>query len=313
MEYRQLGDSGVRVSAIGLGGNTFGRYCDEATTREIVLRALDLGVNHVDTADLYSHGVSEEYLGRALVDRRDQVILATKVGFPWGEGPNDQGLSYRRVIAACEESLDRLGVDYVDLYYLHRPDTLTPLEETLRAFDSLVRDGKVRYVGISNHSAWQIADALSICNARGYAAPLVTQNAYNLLDRAAETELLPFCRAHKVGLIPYSPLAQGFLTGKYLPGDQIQPGVRGYNNPGFSRQLTERNYELVGRLSRFAEDRGHTVGELAIAWLLSHSEVCSVIAGATSPEQVEANARAGDWRLDEEDLAELDEAQGEDR
>ena len=313
MEYRQLGDSGVRVSAIGLGGNTFGRYCDEAATREIVLRSLDLGVNHMDTADLYSHGVSEEYIGRALIDRRDQAILATKVGFPWGEGPNDQGLSYRRVISACEESLDRLGVDYIDLYYLHRPDPLSPLEETLRAFDRLVRDGKVRYVGISNHPAWQIADALWICQTRGYVAPVVTQNAYNLLDRSAEKETLPFCRAHKVSLIPYTPLAQGFLTGKYVPGEPIPPGVRGYDNAGFGRQLTESNYELVGRLSRFAGDRGHTVGELAIAWLLSHFEVCSAIVGATSPEQVEANVRAGDWRLDEEDLAELDEALGEDQ
>ncbi len=313
MEYRQLGDSGVRVSAIGLGGNTFGRYCDEAATREIVLHALDLGVNHIDTADLSSHGVSEEYVGRALVDRRDQVVLATKVGFPWGDGPNDQGLSYRRVISGCEESLDRLGVDYVDLFYLHRPDPLSPLEETLRAFDRLVRDGKVRYVGISNHPAWQVADALWICRTHGFVAPVVTQNAYNLLERSAETELLPFCRAHKVGLIPYSPLAQGFLTGKYLPGEPIPPGFRGYDNAGFGRQLTERNYELVGRLSRFAEDRGHTVGELAIAWLLSHTEVCSVIAGATSPDQVEANVRAGDWRLDEEDLAELDEALGVDQ
>lgn len=311
MEYRQLGNSGVRVSAIGLGGNTFGRYCDEAQTREVIHRALDLGVNHIDTADLYSRGVSEEYVGRALVDRRDQVVLATKVGFPWGDGANDQGLSYRRIIAACEESLERLGVDCIDLYYMHRPDPLTPLEETLRAYDRLVRDGKILYVGISNHPAWQIADALWICQTRGYAAPVVTQNAYNLLDRSVDKELRPFCLAHKVGLIPYSPLAGGFLTGKYSPEQPIAPGVRGYNNPGFGRQLTERNFALVGKLTRFAEDRGHAVGELAIAWLLSHSEVPSVIAGATSPEQVEYNVRAGDWRLDEEDLAELDEALGE--
>jgi aryl-alcohol dehydrogenase-like predicted oxidoreductase len=313
MEYRQLGGSGVRVSAIGLGGNTFGRYCDEAQTRDIIHRALDLGVNHIDTADLYSRGVSEEFVGRALVDRRDQVVLATKVGFPWGEGPNDQGLSSRRVIAACEESLDRLGVDYVDLYYLHRPDPLTPLEETLRAFDHLVRDGKVRYVGISNHAAWQVADSLWICDTRGYSAPVVSQNAYNLLDRGVEKELLPFCRSHKVGLVPYSPIAGGFLTGKYRRDAPIEPGVRGYNNAGFGRQLNARNFDLLERLTRFAEDRGHTVGELAVAWLLSHSEVCSVICGATNPEQVEENVRAGDWRLDEEDLVELDLALGEDR
>jgi len=306
MQYRQLGGSGLRVSAVGLGGNTFGRYCDAERTAAVIHRALDLGMNHIDTADSYGRGISEEYIGRAIAGRRDAVIIATKVGFATGDGPNDQGLSYRRVIASCEASLRRLGTDYIDLYYLHRPDPSTPLAETLRAFDDLVRQGKVRYVGFSNHPAWQICEALWICDRRGYLPPVVTQSRYNLLDREIEREILPFCRAHRVGIIPYAPLAGGLLTGKYRPGEPIPPGVRGYENPGFQRQLTARNFALIDRLAAFARDRDRTVGELAIAWLLSHPEVCSVIAGATSPEQVTANARAADWTLTAEDLAAVD-------
>jgi len=307
MEYRQLGGSGVRVSAIGLGGNTFGRYCDEQRSVQVIHQALDLGVNHVDTADLYSRGVSEEHVGKASAGRRQEVVLATKVGYPMGDGPNDRGLSYRRVIASCEGSLRRLGTDYVDLYYLHLPDPLTPLAETLRAFDDLVRQGKVRYVGISNHAAWQACEALWISDRRGHQAPVVSQSRYNVLDRAIEPELLPFCRAHRVGIVPYAPLSAGLLTGKYRPGETVPAGVRGYDNPVFQQQLNERNFTLIGRLEAFARDRGHGVGELAIAWLLAHPEVCSVIAGATSPEQVAANVAAGGWALSAEDLKEIDE------
>lgn len=307
MEYRQLGGSGTKVSVVGLGGNTFGRYCDAAQTAAVIHRALDLGVNHVDTADLYSKGVSEEYVGKALAGRRPEVVLATKVGYPLGDGPNEVGLSYRRVISHCEASLRRLGTDYVDLYYLHRPDPKTPLAETLRAFDDLVRAGKVRYVGISNHPAWQICEALWICDRRGYQPPIVTQDQYSLLDRSLEPEKIPFCRAHDVGIIPYSPLAGGLLTGKYRRGAEIQPGVRGHNNPNFQKQLTDRNFALVDRLAAFARDRGHDVGELAIAWLVANPLVSSVIAGATKPEQVEANVAAAEWKLTPEDLRAIDE------
>lgn len=307
MQYRQLGGSGVRVSAVGLGGNTFGRYCDEQRSAEVVRQALDLGVNHVDTADLYSRGVSEEHVGKAIAGRRHEVVLASKVGYPLGDGPNDRGISYRRVIASCEGSLRRLDTDYIDLYYLHLPDPLTPLEETLRAYDELVRHGKVRYVGISNHPAWQVCEALWISDRRGFHAPVVSQSRYNLLDRAVEPELLPFCRAHRIGIVPYAPLAAGLLTGKYRPGEPVPPGVRGYNNPTFQQDLNERNFTLIGRLAAFARDRGHTIGDLAIAWLLSHPAVCSVIAGATSPEQVTANVAAGEWTLTTDDLKAIDQ------
>ena len=307
MEYRQLGGSGVRVSAVGLGGNTFGRYCDEERSAQVIRQALDLGVNHVDTADLYSRGVSEQHVAKAIAGRRHEVVLATKVGYPMGDGPNDRGMSYRRVIGSCEGSLRRLGTDYIDLYYLHLPDPTTPLAETFRAFDDLVRQGKVRSVGISNHPAWQVCEALWLCDRRGYQAPVVSQSRYNLLDRAVEPELLPFCRAHRLGIVPYAPLAAGLLTGKYQPGEPIPPGVRGYDNPALQQTLTERNLTLVGRLESFARDYGHSVGELAIAWLLARPEVCSVIAGATSPAQVAANVAAGNWALTPADLKAIDE------
>ncbi len=302
MEYRVLGSTGLWVSEIGMGGNTFGRYCDETQTAAVVHRALDLGVNHFDTADAYGNGLSEPYLGKALAGRRGEVVVATKVGWPGGEGLNQQGASYRRVMAACERSLKRLGTDYIDLYYLHRPDPATPLEETFRAFDDLVRQGKVRYVGISNHPVWRVCEALWICDRRGYRPPAVSQNSYNLMDRSAEAELLPFCRAHSVGLVPYAPLFGGVLTGKYRSGEPIPLGTRGYDQERIRQRLTERNLALIGRLEAFAQERGHTVGELAIAWLLSHPEVCSVIAGATRPEQVEANVAAGAWTLSPEEV-----------
>ena len=307
MEYRQLGGSGTRVSAVGLGGNTFGRYCDEAQTAAVIHRALDLGINHVDTADVYSRGVSEQHVGKAIAGRRSEVVLATKVGSPMGDGANDRGLSYRWLVASCESSLRRLGTDYIDLYYLHRPDPTSRIDETLRALDDLTRQGKIRYVGISNYPAWQACEALWASDRRGYQPPVVTQNRYNVLDRAIESELLPFCRAHGVGVVPYSPLGGGMLTGKYRPGEPIPPGVRGHNNPGFQQQLSERNLALVGRLEGFARDHGHTSGELAVSWLLSRPEVCSVIAGATRPEQVEANATAASWKLSADDLKAIDE------
>src|SRR5579884_981756 len=307
MEYRQLGGSGLRVSAVGLGGNTYGRYCDAQQTAAVIHRALELGINHVDTADIYSRGVSEEFVGKAIAGRRHDVVLATKVGMSMGDGPNDQGLSYRRLIASCEGSLRRLGTDYIDLYYLHRPDPTTPIAETLRALDDLVRQGKVRYVGISNYPAWQACEALWAADRRGYQPPVVTQNRYNVLDRALESDLLPFCRAHHVGIVPYAPLAGGLLTGKYRPNEPVPTGVRGYNNPGFQQQLNERNFALVAGLEAFARDHGRSAGDLAIAWLMSRSEVCSVIAGVTKPEQVDANAAGGDWKLSAEDLKAIDE------
>lgn len=307
MEYRRLGGSGLMVSAVALGGNTYGRYCDAAQTAAVIHRALDLGINHVDTSDSYSRGVSEDHVGKALVGRRHDMVIATKVASPMGDGPNDAGLSYRRIIACCEASLRRLGTDYIDLYYMHRPDPRTPLAESLRAFDDLTRQGKVRYLGISNFPAWLACDAHWISERRGYQAPVVTQNAYNVMNRAIESELVPFCRSHNVGVIPYSPLAGGLLTGKYRRGEAVPSGVRAYDNPNMQRQLTDQTLGLVERLEGFARDHGHSVGELALAWLLAHPEVSSVIAGVTKPEQVEENAKAAGWALSAADVKAIDD------
>lgn len=307
MEYRQLGGTGLRVSEIGLGGNNFGRYCDEALSALVIHQALDLGVNFIDTADMYAGTVSEQYVGKAIASRRHEVIVATKVGMALGTGPNDRGLSYGRVMACCEASLRRLQTDYIDLYYLHQPDPLTPLDETLRAFDDLVRQGKVRYVGISNYPAWQACEILWISDRRGYRLPIATQNRYNLLDRSVESELLPFCRAHGIGIVPHSPLASGLLTGKYRLGEPAPPGTRGFDHPMMRPFLTERNFALVPLLDNFATAHGHTVGELAIAWLLVHPEVSSVIAGATRPEQVKANVSARTWKLTPEEVSGVEE------
>ncbi|TAK33459.1 MAG: aldo/keto reductase [Chloroflexota bacterium] len=307
MEYRQLGASGLRVSEVGLGGNNFGRSCDEAQTAVVIQRALELGVNHIDTADIYSGGVSEQHVGKAIAGRRHEVVLATKVGLPLGKGPNDQGLSYARIIACCEASLRRLGTDYIDVYYLHRPDPLTPLSETLRALDDLVRQGKVRYVGISSYPAWQACDVLWISDRHGYRPPVVTQNGYNLVDRAIEGELLPFCRAHGVGVVPFFPLASGFLTGKYRANEPAPPGSRGATSRLLQQWLTERNFALLAALEGFAGARGHSIGELAIAWLLGHPEVPTVIAGATKPEQVTANVAATAWKLTPEDMRDIEQ------
>ncbi|HET9017385.1 MAG TPA: aldo/keto reductase [Thermomicrobiaceae bacterium] len=307
MQYRQMGTSGVMVSVVGLGGNTYGRYCDADQTAAVIHRALDLGINHVDTADMYSSGVSEEFVGRAIADRRDRVVLATKTGFPMGQGPNDVGLSRRRIIDSVEASLRRLGTDYIDLYYLHRPDPITPIEESLRTLDDLVRDGKIRYGAVSNYAAWRVAEMVGICARESLERPVVSQNLYNMLDRGIEAELVPACRHFGMSVVPFSPLAGGFLTGKYRRGEEVPAGVRGANNPGWQAQrLTDRNFAVVEALERFATGRGHTMGELAIAWLLARPVVCSVIAGVTRPEQVEANAAAADWVLNADDLIEID-------
>ncbi len=307
MRYKRLGGSGLKVSAVGLGGNTFGRYVDEAGTARIIHRALDLGVNFFDTADVYSRGVSEEFVGKALRDRRDRGLIASKVAMKMGEGPNDGGLSRLHVMDGVDASLRRLGTDYLDLLQVHAWDPETPFEETMRALDDLVRAGKVRYLGCSNFAAWQLVQALWIADRRGYAPFVSVQPRYSLLDRAIERELVPACRAFGVGIIPYSPLAGGILTGKYRGGARPQ-GTRGADQEGagfFTRQLAGKDEAAVDRLAEWAEGRGHQIGELAIAWLASQPEVSTVIAGVTNPEQVETNVRAAEWELTPEEVAEV--------
>ena len=307
MDYRRLGRAGLFVSEIGLGGNTFGKFCDAKQTAAVVHQALDLGITFIDTADSYNGGLSEEYIGQALRGRRDEAILCTKTGWDVGDGPNDQGLSYQRIVQQLEGSLARLGTDYVDVYYMHRPDPFTPMEESLRAMDDLVRAGKVRYVAGSNFAGWEIATMSGICDRYGYRMPVVSQSLYNMLERGIEEEVIPACEYHGLSIVPFAPLASGFLTGKYQPDRPVPDGARGHGNETWQqRRLTERNFKAQEVLTQFAQERDHTISELALAWLLAQDTVCSVIAGATRPEQVVANARAADWEMTLSDTAEID-------
>lgn len=305
MQLRPLGRTGVQVSAVGLGGNQFGTTADTAMTKRIIDAAIDAGVTFIDSAEAYGSGASEEALGKALAGRWNMVFLATKTGV--GDEPGK--LSGTRVAERLDASLKRLGTDHVDLYYLHFPDKTTPLEETLRAYEDAVRAGKVRYVGISNHAAWQVAEALGIARANGWAPVVASQVRYNILDRSAEPEMIPACEHLGVSLVPYSPLMSSFLTGKYRQGEAPAPDTRLGRSPrgaaAFAQIGTPEVFAKVEAWKAFAEKRGHTMTELAIAWLLAHPVVCSVIAGAVSPEQVQANAKAADWALTAEELKEL--------
>ena len=305
MEYRQLGLAGVRASAIGLGTNQFGGKVDQLGVNEIVATALEEGITFIDTADVYQGGRSEEAIGVALKGRRHDVLLATKVASKSGEGPNDYGASRYHILNAVEGSLRRLQTDYIDLYQIHRWDATTPIEETLRVLDDLVRSGKVRYIGASNFAAWQLARANLLAELRGWSPFVTIQPHYHMLERSIERELIPYCSAYHVGIVPYFPLAGGFLTGKYRRGLAAPPGSRGESSPYVQRYMTEANYDKVERLTAWAQERGHTMGELAHAWLLAQPQVCSVISGATRPEQVRSNARAATWHLTADELAEV--------
>lgn len=308
MEYRRLGGSGLQVSLAGLGCNNFGMRIDAEQTKAVVYRALDEGITLFDTADIYGgRGASEEMLGKALGARRHEVVVASKFGMVMGEGPYLRGGSRRWAIAACEASLKRLGTDYVDLYQIHTPDPLTPEEETLEALDSLVRSGKVRYIGCSNYSGWQLADSIGISRGKGLASYVSAQNQYNLLDRSIERELIPACRHYGVGILPFFPLASGFLTGKYRKGVQPPKDTRlGAMKPLADRVLNDANFATLERLEQFAASHGHSVVEFAIGWLVAKPEISSVISGATRPEQVSENVKAVACKLNEDELEEID-------
>ncbi len=307
MEYRRLGRSGVPVSVIGIGGNQFGRAVDEQQTARIIHRAIDRGINFIDTADMYTGSVSEQFIGKALEGRRDQVVLATKTGMRMNDGPEGTGLSRRRIMNSVEASLKRLNTDYIDLYYMHAPDARTPIDETMRALDDLVSSGKIRYSAFSNFAGWQTAEVMGLCEQRGYQAPVVNQDLYNLIERGIEQELIPACEHYGLSVVPYSPLGSGFLTGKYRRGEAVPEGVRGHGNTAWQqRRLTDRNFTILETVEGFAKEHGRSVSDLAITWLLGHQVVCSVIAGVTKPEQVDANADTAEWVLSAEDLAEID-------
>jgi aryl-alcohol dehydrogenase-like predicted oxidoreductase len=306
MRYRRLGNSGLKVSVVGLGGNTFGRFADAPQTARIVHTALDLGVNFLDTADIYGRGVSEEFLGRALADRRSQAIVATKVHGPMGDGPNDQGSSRAHILDGVHASLERLKMDHIDLLQMHNWEDETPIEETLGALDDLVHWGKVRYIGCSNFAAWQLVWSLWTSDRRGWASFVSVQPEYSLLARGVEDELLPACQALGIGVIPYFPLAGGVLTGKYHEGEPAPPGTRGYQSERFEHRFkTHRNLAIVQRLEEWARARGHTVAELAVAWLAARPAVSTVITGVTKPEQVQANVRAAEWELTAAEVEEV--------
>jgi len=306
MEYRQLGHSGVRVSVIGLGTNRFGSdMLPQEEVSNIIDAAVDLGINFIDTSNSYRGGRSEETLGNALKGRWDRFVLATKFCLPVGDGPNDRGASRYHIMNALETSLRRLQSDHVDLYYVHRWDESTPIEETLRALDDLIHMGKVRYVGASAFASWQLAHANLLAEVRGWTPFVVIQSHYHMLERDVEREVLAYCRAHDVGFVPYFPLAGGFLTGKYKKGEPHPAGSRGETSSYVQQYMTDANYDKIEKLTAWAEARGRGMNELAQAWLLAQPQVCSVIPGATKLEHVLNNAKAANWVPTPEELEEV--------
>jgi aryl-alcohol dehydrogenase-like predicted oxidoreductase len=308
MQYRSLGNSGLRVSLVGLGCNNFGRRIDYAASEPVVHKALDLGITLFDTADVYRSqiGGSEEFLGRALGPRRKDIVLATKVSMPMDDGP--RGASRRTIIAGVEASLRRLNTDWIDLYQQHQPDPSTPIEETLRAFDDLIRTGKVRYIGCSNMKARQVVDARWTSRSLGLAPFVSCQDEYSLLTRRADRELIPMLQAYGIGLLPYYPLASGALTGKYRRNSAMPEGARLtlHGARYGDRFLNDSTWPVLERLEAIAEARGRTLLELAFSWLAAQPCVSSIIAGATRPEQLETNVHAIGWALTDDELQEVD-------
>ena len=303
MKYRKLGGSGLEVSEIGLGTNNFGQRLDFESSDRVISQCIDSGINFIDTSNSYGATLSEEYIGRSLVGRRDGVVLATKVSSRMAEGPNQAGNSRIHIMDQIDASLARLQTDYIDLYQIHWWDDNTPIEETLRALDDLVRDGKIRYFGCSNFSSWQVCESVWTSRSVGINSFVSVQPHYSMMERSIESELLPFCQKYDVGVLPYYPLANGFLTGKYRRGENIPEGTRlGVNDRGM---FTEENFDLIEKLDSFSSKRDKTVLDLAFAWLLARDEISSVIAGATSAEQVVSNAATAEFVLTKEEYNEV--------
>jgi aryl-alcohol dehydrogenase-like predicted oxidoreductase len=302
MQYRNLGKSGLKVSVIGLGTNQFGGKVDLTGTKNIIAAALDAGVNLIDTADVYQGGRSEENIGEAIKGQRDQVLVATKVFFKVGDGPNDQSASRLHIMAGVEASLRRLQTDYIDLYQIHRWDDETPIDETMQALNDLVRDGKVRYIGASNFSGWQLTHANAVAELKSWTKFVSIQPHYHMMARDIEKDLIPVCDYFGIGILPYFPLAGGFLTGKYREGQPAPEGSRGESSEYVKRYMTPENYARLTALTAFAEERDHTINELAHAWLLAQPMVSSVISGASKIEHVKANTAACEWALTPEEF-----------
>ena len=306
MEYRKLGNSGLQVSVLGLGTNNFGGRADEASSLKVIDQALESGINFFDTANIYANTMSEQIIGKALKGRRQGVVIGTKFGTAMGKGPNMGGASRQHIMEQVDASLKRLQTDYIDLYYIHWMDPGTPIEETLRAMDDLVKSGKVRYLGNSNFDAWRIAEAEWTARDLNLNRFVCAQNHYNLLKRDVEREHVAVCRTYGIGFIPYFPLESGLLTGKYKAGQEIPKGTRMDKSPNLRGILNDKNFAKLQALEGFATKRGRSLGDLAHAWLLANPAVPSVISGATKPEQVKENAKGIDWKLTAEEMKEID-------
>ena len=308
MEYRNLGSSGLRVSLVGLGCNNFGMRLDLEQTRAVVDRAFDLGITLFDTADMYGgRGGSETQLGKILGHRRKDIVLASKFGMAMSDDGTKIGASRRYIMSAVEDSLRRLKTDWIDLYQLHQPDPLTPLDETMQALDDLVTQGKIRYIGCSNLPSWQVVESQWISKSLGLNRFVSCQDEYNILNRNVEAELIPAMQKYGCGLLPYFPLASGLLTGKYKP-TEMPEGARLTDMPTFANRiyLTDENFDIVDNLNKFAQKTGHSILELAFGWMASRPTTASIIAGATKPEQIDANVAAVNWVLSQSEIDEVD-------
>ncbi|HBC47625.1 MAG TPA: aldo/keto reductase [candidate division Zixibacteria bacterium] len=316
MKLRWLGNTGIKVSEICFGTMTFGGQgywgnigkVDQQGANKLVEMALEAGINFFDTADVYSQGISEEILGKALGDHRKDIILATKVRGRTGPGPNDIGLSRRHIIEGCNASLRRLGTDYIDLYQVHSFDPVTPLEETLDVLSDLVHQGKVRYIGCSNFTGWQLMKALAISTANGFESFVTLQAYYSLVGRDLELELVPLCQDQKLGILPWSPLAGGFLTGKFRRGQKSPEGARrSVAETQFIQFDENMGYAVIDELEKIAKAHNATITQAALNYLLRKPSVNSVIIGARNPEQLSDSLKAGDWEMTSEEIARLDE------
>ncbi|MBI3249192.1 MAG: aldo/keto reductase [Deltaproteobacteria bacterium] len=306
MEKRPLSGTGLEASLVGLGCNNFGMKLDFEATRAVIDTALEVGITFFDTADMYGGGKSEEFIGQALGARRKDIVLASKFGgVAWMQKKGERWGARDYIVRCLEESLRRLRTDWIDLYQLHFPDPATPLEETLAALDEVVRQGKVRAVGCSNLSGAQIAEADTKAKEQRWTRFVTAQNEWSLLKRDAERDVIPACSQYQLGQLPFFPLASGLLTGKYRRGEAFAPGTRLATFSFAQGMATEENFAKIEALQSFAEKRGHSLLELAVSWLAATPCVSSVIAGATTPEQVRTNATAANWKLSAEDLAEI--------
>ncbi|MDC0158833.1 aldo/keto reductase [Rhodospirillaceae bacterium] len=308
MEYRNLGTSGLRVSTVGLGCNNFGMRLDLEGTRAVVDRAIEKGITLFDTADMYgARGGSEEQLGEILGPRRKDIVLASKFGMAMSDDGTKIGASRRYIMSAVEDSLTRLKTDWLDLYQLHQEDPLTPMEETLRALEDLVTQGKVRYIGCSNLKSWQVVESQWISKSSSITRFVSCQDEYNILNREIERELIPAMQRYGCGLLPYFPLASGLLTGKYQ-SNKMPEGARLTDMPTFANRvyMTDENFSIVEKLNAFAKQHGHSLLELAFSWMAARPTTASIIAGATKPEQIDANVNAVGWRMTPEQISEVD-------